>query len=42
MKNCSSLFDYYPYNNYDDRFDPYLESVKEYRNKIAFKDTFYE
>ena len=41
MNNSSSLFNYNPYNNYNDGFDPYLEYSEKYRNRRAFKNTFY-
>ena len=44
MDNSLSLFDYgldNPYNDLIDDFDPYLEYGEGYRNRTAFKDTFY-
>ena len=37
MNNNPSLFNYGLYNNYDNRFDSYLEYGKEYKNKTAFE-----
>ena len=45
MDNGPSLFDYglnNLYNDLIDDFDPYLEYNKEYQNRTAFEDAFYE
>ena len=39
--NGPSLFDYNPYNDYDNKFDPYLEYGEGYGNRTAFEDAFY-
>ena len=42
IDNGLSHFDYNSYNNYDDKFDPYLDYGERYDNRRTFEITFYE
>ena len=41
IDNGPSLFNYDPYNDYNNGFDSYLKYGKVYKNKTAFKNAFY-
>ena len=36
-----NLFDYNFYDDYNNEFDLYLKYDERYRNRMAFKDSFY-
>ena len=41
IDNGLNLLDYNFYNDYNNKFNLYLEYGKRYRSKIAFENTFY-